>query len=76
MVTRRDGDRRALPTRWYFRPSQPRLLYPQEEVFNMDRKRATTVFGVVIGMIMVGAMAGDVVAAERTTLGEFFTAPN
>ena len=42
----------------------------------MDRKRAVTMIGVVIGMIMVGAMAGDVVAAERTTLGEFFTAPN
>lgn len=30
----------------------------------------------LVAMLAIGVSAGDAVAAERTTLGEFFTSPN
>ena len=41
----------------------------------MQQKIAGGACGFMISMIVIGAVAGDVVAAERTTLGEFFTQP-
>ena len=35
--------------------------------------RAVVVVG-LLGLVVIGASAGDAVAAERTVLGEYFTA--